>query len=409
MSFDMSQFYQVFFEEAAEHLAGMESLLLDVDRDNPDEEQLNAIFRAAHSIKGSAGTFGFKDLAEVTHVLETLLDRIRKGEVALTEEMVDAFLEAGDVLKDLLAAHRGEGAADADAVACVCEKLKRLTDQAASVGAASIACGGQDPVAPGPAGTVQSLNVRFVIDAPAASAGGIVDNLLAELRHLGEVSVTETPPAGVTGVPWQLSLTTDADIDAVRGLLEFVAVADSIVVAERDVCTPVGSAAKEDDAYGFFSLETANPAPAGGIDEAFGLFEENGTQSRGVGTGMAAEANESGNDAAQGYGLFESVTPPPADAPGGTTAPAGPAAPVVAMKDAKGNADARTAKESKGAPKAAGDSAAKMAGDAAAATASAADKGAEVAGKAWDATKDAAKSAGKAASDAVDSAKKSVR
>ncbi len=63
MSIDMSQFYQVFFEESREHLDSMESLLLELDIGDPDAEQLNAIFRAAHSIKGSAGTFGFTDLA----------------------------------------------------------------------------------------------------------------------------------------------------------------------------------------------------------------------------------------------------------------------------------------------------------------------------------------------------------
>ena len=116
MSIDLSQFYQVFFEETGEHLANMESLLLGLDIANPDNEQLNAIFRAAHSIKGSAGTFGFTDMAEVTHVLENLLDRIRKDELRLREEMIDAFLDAGDVLKGMLAAHKGEGEVDPAAV-----------------------------------------------------------------------------------------------------------------------------------------------------------------------------------------------------------------------------------------------------------------------------------------------------
>ncbi len=107
MTIDMSQFYQVFFEETAEHLTAMESLLLELDIASPDSEALNAIFRAAHSIKGSSGTFGFTDLAEVTHVLENLLDRIRKNELALRNDMVDAFLDAGDVLKAMLAAHQG--------------------------------------------------------------------------------------------------------------------------------------------------------------------------------------------------------------------------------------------------------------------------------------------------------------
>src|SRR6185369_5068749 len=127
MAIDMSQFYQVFFEESVEHLAAMEALLLDLDVENPDAEQLNAIFRAAHSIKGSAGTFGFNDLSETTHILESLLDRIRKQELALRPEMVDAFLEAGDVLREMLEAHQGRGQVDARAVEAVRTRLRQLS------------------------------------------------------------------------------------------------------------------------------------------------------------------------------------------------------------------------------------------------------------------------------------------
>ncbi len=127
MAIDLSQFYQVFFEEAAEHLAAMESLLLGLDVNNPSMDDLNAIFRSAHSVKGGAGTFGFTDMTEVTHVLETLLDKLRKQEMTLTDEMVTAFLEAGDVISMQLAAHRGEGEVDERAVSEVREKLERLT------------------------------------------------------------------------------------------------------------------------------------------------------------------------------------------------------------------------------------------------------------------------------------------
>src|SRR5690242_15784635 len=106
MQTDLSHFHQVFFEEAGEHLATMESLLLQLDIAAPDADDLNAIFRAAHSIKGGAGTFGFGDLTEVTHVLESLLDRIRNHELALRSEMIDVFLKAGDVLSAQLAGHR---------------------------------------------------------------------------------------------------------------------------------------------------------------------------------------------------------------------------------------------------------------------------------------------------------------
>ncbi len=106
MSEGMNQFLQVFFEETEEHLASLELLLLGLDLQRPDAEELNGIFRAAHSIKGSAGMFGFDDLTAVTHELETLLDRIRSGQMALRADMVDLFLQARDVLMRLLDAHR---------------------------------------------------------------------------------------------------------------------------------------------------------------------------------------------------------------------------------------------------------------------------------------------------------------
>ena len=81
---DITQFYQTFFEEADELLAEMEQLLLGLDLQAPDSEDLNAIFRAAHSIKGGAATFGFQALTETTHLLENLLDRTRHGELKLS-------------------------------------------------------------------------------------------------------------------------------------------------------------------------------------------------------------------------------------------------------------------------------------------------------------------------------------
>ncbi|WEJ72443.1 chemotaxis protein CheA [Pseudomonas sp. PSE14] len=108
MATGMEQFLQVFFEETDEHLATLELLLIGLDLDQPDAEALNGIFRAAHSIKGSSGMFGFDDLTAVTHELETLLDRIRCGQTALRAEMIGVFLEARDVLQRLLDAHRDQ-------------------------------------------------------------------------------------------------------------------------------------------------------------------------------------------------------------------------------------------------------------------------------------------------------------
>lgn len=110
-------------------LAEMEACLLGLDVNSPNIEDLNAIFRAAHSIKGGAGTFGFTDMTEMTHMLETLLDRLRKGELMVRSEMIDAFLRAGDVIKDQLAGHRGDGAADPIVVKEVCDDLQKFSEE----------------------------------------------------------------------------------------------------------------------------------------------------------------------------------------------------------------------------------------------------------------------------------------
>ena len=104
---DLSQFQDVFFEEARENLANMESMLLEIDVARPTDEELNAIFRVAHSIKGGAATFGFSDVVALTHELETLLDRLRRHELSLKRAMVDLLLEAGDVVKAQLARYQG--------------------------------------------------------------------------------------------------------------------------------------------------------------------------------------------------------------------------------------------------------------------------------------------------------------
>ncbi|HXY06160.1 MAG TPA: chemotaxis protein CheW [Burkholderiaceae bacterium] len=105
--FDLKQLHLVFFEEAAENLANMEALLLTMDLERPADEQLNAVFRVAHSIKGGAATFGLLDVTAVTHELETLLERVRRHELALDRATVDVLLEAGDVVRAQLARHQG--------------------------------------------------------------------------------------------------------------------------------------------------------------------------------------------------------------------------------------------------------------------------------------------------------------
>ena len=102
MSIDLSQFHQVFYEESYEGLDAMEQGLLDMELVDPDPEVINTIFRAAHSMKGGAGTFGFTQVADFTHVLETLLDQIRSGQRAMSQDIQNLLLKSVDCIRQLL-------------------------------------------------------------------------------------------------------------------------------------------------------------------------------------------------------------------------------------------------------------------------------------------------------------------
>jgi len=125
---DLTQFYQVFFEEAGENLDRLEQLLLAIDLVTADDEVLNSIFRCAHSVKGGAATFGFGDVAQLTHQMETLLDKLRRHELEPTAAMVDVLLQAGDALRAQLLRHQGGGAAPACDTEDLQSALRSLAD-----------------------------------------------------------------------------------------------------------------------------------------------------------------------------------------------------------------------------------------------------------------------------------------
>ncbi|HDR8886664.1 TPA: Hpt domain-containing protein, partial [Burkholderia territorii] len=201
MTLDITQFYQTFFDEADELLAQMEQLLLNLDVGSPDPEDLAAIFRAAHSIKGGAATFGFSALTETTHILESLLDRARNHELTLTKEMVDAFLETKDVLSDQLADYRASAEPDAAAAATICAKLERL--KAESGGGVAAAA---DAVQAVPSAT--AVPAEAAAPAPAPAAGDRAPD------HVVEQAVAAAHPAEDAGAGGPHLKITLAGVDA---------------------------------------------------------------------------------------------------------------------------------------------------------------------------------------------------
>jgi two-component system chemotaxis sensor kinase CheA len=242
---DLSQFYETFFDEADELLAQMEQLLLQLDAGAPDIEQLNAIFRAAHSIKGGAATFGcFTQLAETTHLLENLLDAIRRGEMALRTDMIDIFLETKDVLKSQLDAYRASEEPDAASYERICEVLRQLALEqkgeqdaapparpAPTTAAPAVPAPPAAMARPADAASQDGLPLRVRIDKVSAKDA---QSLLEEMGNLGQVLASDQLGGGLT--VWLESTCSADDIEAVCC---FIVDADQIAIGREAAPAPV--------------------------------------------------------------------------------------------------------------------------------------------------------------------------
>ena len=198
MSIDMAQFHQVFFEESFEGLDIMESGLLDMDPGAVDSEQINAIFRAAHSIKGGAGTFGFADISGFTHTMETLLDEMRDGRREITTDAVDVLLKSVDVLRDMLTAAQDGGEVDQANVDTQSAELKRVLDSRPGQEApAAVSDGESETVSEATPAPVIGWHVVFRPHAHLMRTGNDPLRLLKEFRDLGDTSVS----CDIGGIP----------------------------------------------------------------------------------------------------------------------------------------------------------------------------------------------------------------
>ncbi|KKI43529.1 chemotaxis protein CheA [Obesumbacterium proteus] len=247
---DVSDFYQTFFAEADELLADMERHLLELDYLSPDKEMMNAIFRAAHSIKGGAGTFGFTVLQETTHLLENLLDDARCGELQLNSDIINLFLESKDIMQGQLDAYQSSQEPDNDSFRYICDALRKIaeeakqgsTEVAAPVQAAVVA-----PVALANNGIPQ---LTVTLSGVKASEAPV---LVEELENLGDVLSHEVVDDCIVA---QLSTTTDPD--DILAVLCFVLEPEQIDIIETVTSepspavatatqTPVATAATDSD------------------------------------------------------------------------------------------------------------------------------------------------------------------
>ena len=192
MSVDLQQFHQVFFEESFEGLDIMESQLIDIDVDDVDEETVNTIFRAAHSIKGGAGTFGFMNVSEFTHVVETLLDEIRSGQRVLLRAHIDIFLQSVDCLREMLESLQAGAEIEEERPVALKKEFEQFLAQPAA--------GMSDEAAAGTAG-------EGTVDAAADSAS---DSSPDNSSDSSSGKAAEGGVAQVVG--WQVTMRPDANM-----------------------------------------------------------------------------------------------------------------------------------------------------------------------------------------------------
>jgi len=275
---DLSQFYQVFFEEAGENLDRMEAQLLEIDIEAADDEELNSIFRCAHSVKGGAATFGFADVAELTHQMETLLDKLRRHELQPTAAMVDVLLQSGDALRAQLARHQGSGG-DVIDTADLLVSIRAMSAGSAPPpkAAAPVAAAAPAPVAAAPAevplnapvanaNQARELEVRVGPLKDPAQANSLIE-LFNEITDLGTIEPIDGGQSG-DGMRRFRVVTTSTDNDLLD-LFTFHVARDQVALlpmtagygfhAGAPGAPPAAELEQTDPGYGFFDNAPGAP------------------------------------------------------------------------------------------------------------------------------------------------------
>ncbi len=256
---DLSQFYQVFFEEAGENLATMEQMLLSLDLTSANDEELNAVFRCAHSVKGGAATFGFSDVAELTHQMETLLDKLRRHELEPHPSMVDVLLAAGDALKAQLARHQGAGGDPVDTAQLLSDIARLANGGAGSAPATASAPKATAPAAP--AAATPSTERQLELTVGPLGDPAVADNLLDLFKEIAELGQMEPLDAGHSDEGMRrFKITTKSSDSDLLDLFTFHVPRDAMKLGPLTL------------GYGFH--KNAPGAPSEDKDAGYGFFDD---------------------------------------------------------------------------------------------------------------------------------------
>ena len=243
MSDDFAQFQEAFFEEAAEHLATVEEGLLALEQHPDDLDLLGKIFRSAHSIKGTSGMFGFNAVAQFTHKMETLLDRLRNGQSRGTPKIADLLLKATDCLKTMIDAAKTGSPVDEGTVQRLTAELATASDVKAK---AEVEKGtSTPPSAPLPLTPYPSRCFHIAWTPPVWLFQRGLDPLqtIKELESLGtlsevQVDVSKLPDLVAMDpetcyLSWTMKLETAKGREVIDAVFEFVREESVLVITEE--------------------------------------------------------------------------------------------------------------------------------------------------------------------------------
>lgn len=282
--FDLSQFYQIFFEEAGENLDLMEQMLLSLNLETADDEELNGIFRCAHSVKGGAATFGFSDVAELTHQMESLLDKLRRHELKPNASMVDVLLESADVSRALLACHQSGKVGEGPATANLVSRIRSLA--AGEIPPPQAAAKPPAPPKPEPvkvvvaeaqpapaaaaalSGGMRHLEIRFVhLDQP--SQADAIAELFRDIPGLGDIKPLS--PAGIAPDSRIFEVHTTSNDDDLLDLFAFHVSREHVVITDMNAIS--APAAAPQPAAERVALPVVAPDHAVASSGEFGFFD----------------------------------------------------------------------------------------------------------------------------------------
>ena len=198
---DLSRFKQTYFDESAELLAVAEAGLLNLTPGAFDTDEVNAIFRAVHSIKGGGGAFGFTDLVAFAHEFETVMDGVRNATIPVTTELVDTLIRANDVLGQMLAYAREGTPAPAGTTDAVVARLRRFLNGEAHAQAPAAAA--PEPAPGGPA-------VSYPDDED--DEAGLFGDAMAALAAARAAEAPEAPPVPEGKVRWTIVFRPKAEL-----------------------------------------------------------------------------------------------------------------------------------------------------------------------------------------------------